>query len=588
MGRKSRLTAGVDGNREQLFHEKGSIKKKWKNRVPIALIFPNKYALGMSNLGFQLVYQLLNRDDAIVAERVFLPDSGIKPVSIESGRPLADFPLLFFSVSFEQDYQYMLMLLEMSGIPSLACERTEKSQVVSAMAAGGQPLVVAGGVATFMNPEPLAPFVDLFIIGEAEPILDSAMELLLPGINRKSKVKLLEEIGTKLPGCYAPGLYEVVYAPDGALLSNTPKKEHATLPPRIKKVIMNSCGSVAAHSQILSPQAEFSDLYMTELGRGCSRGCRFCAAGFIYRPPRLWSAQTIINAIDARPDNTERVGLLGMEMARAEDVNLIADYLSKQSCALSFSSLRADIINSSLLELLGSSKLKSAAIAPDGGSERLRLVINKGITENDVLTAAELLVKKGIQNLKLYFMIGLPTESQADLNEMVDLILKVKKKILTVGRSRGRLSTLTLSINCFIPKPWTPFQFHPMEKVALLKQKLKFLRKKITAEPNIRIKTESPEKAFFQAVLSMGDRRVGLALLAMLRNNCTWKQAIINENINPDYYTLRQRGVTEPFPWEIIDHGIERKYLWSEYQKALSEKTTIPCDTSRCKRCGVC
>jgi radical SAM superfamily enzyme YgiQ (UPF0313 family) len=218
----------------------------------------------------------------------------------------------------------------------------------------------------------------------------------------------------------------------------------------------------------------------------------------------------------------------------------------------------------------------------------LRLVINKGITENDVLTAAELLVKKGIQNLKLYFMIGLPTESQSDLNEMVDLILKVKKKILTVGRSRGRLSTLTLSINCFIPKPWTPFQFHPMEKVALLKQKLKFLRKKITAEPNIRIKTESPEKAFFQAVLSMGDRRVGLALLAMLRNNCTWKQAIINENINPDYYTLRQRGVTEPFPWEIIDHGIERKYLWSEYQKALSEKTTIPCDTSRCKRCGVC
>jgi radical SAM superfamily enzyme YgiQ (UPF0313 family) len=277
-----------------------------------------------------------------------------------------------------------------------------------------------------------------------------------------------------------------------------------------------------------------------------------------------------------------------MEMARPEDVALIADYLSNQSCSLSFSSLRADIISSSLLELLGSSKLKSAAIAPDGGSERLRLVINKGITEKDVLAAAEILVKKGIQNLKLYFMIGLPTESQSDLDEMVDLIMKVKNKILTVGRARGRLSTLTLSINCFIPKPWTPFQFHPMEKVALLKQKLKFLRKKIAAEPNIRIKTESPEKAFFQAVLSRGDRRVGHALLSMVLNNCTWKQAFAKENINPDYYTLRQRGATEPLPWEIIDHGIERQYLWSEYQKALRGKKTVPCDTSHCKRCGVC
>jgi radical SAM superfamily enzyme YgiQ (UPF0313 family) len=588
MGRNSKLTAGVVGNRDHLFHERGSIRKKWKNRVPIALIYPNKYGVGMSNLGFQLVYQLLNRDDSIVAERVFLPESDTKPVSIESGRPLTDFPLLFFSISFEHDYQHILMLLEMSGIPSLASERTSKSRTITAMAGDGQPLVVAGGVATFMNPEPLAPFVDLFIVGEAEPILGSVLAFLLPGIGKQNKEKLLAEIGITLPGCYAPGLYQVTYAADGTFLSNTPRKDFSALPLRIKKVVMDSPGNVAAHSNILTPMAEFSNLYMTELGRGCSRGCRFCAAGFIYRPPRLWPAQAIINAIDSRPDNTTRVGLLGMEMARSEDVALIADYLSNQSCSLSFSSLRADIINSSLLELLGSSNLKSAAIAPDGASERLRRVINKGITENDVLAATEILAQKGIQNLKLYFMIGLPTESQSDLDEMVDLIMKVKEKILIVGRSRGRLSTLTLSINCFSPKPWTPFQFHPMEKVALLKQKLKFLRKKIAAEPNIRIKTENPEKAFFQAVLARGDRRVGHALLAMVRNNCTWRQAFTENNISPDYYTLRQRDQAEPLPWEIIDHGIERKYLWSEYQLALQEKTTIPCDTSRCKRCGVC
>jgi radical SAM superfamily enzyme YgiQ (UPF0313 family) len=588
MGRNSRLSAGTANIKELLFHEKGSIKKKWKNRVPIALIYPNKYALGMSNLGFQLVYQLLNQNDAIVAERIFLPEKNTRPLSVESGRPLADFPMLFFSVSFEQDYQHLIKLLEMSGISSLSFERTNKSKNIESQASGGQPLVVAGGVATFMNPEPLAPFVDLFIIGEAEPILYSVMAHLLRGIEKTSRMELLEEIGTNLPGCYIPALYEVTYDSNCILQSNTPKDGHARLPPRITKVNMDSPGNVVAHSNILTPFAEFSGLFMVELGRGCSRGCRFCAAGFIYRPPRLWSAQAIINAIDSRPDGCSRVGLLGMEMARSEDIALIADYLSNQSCSLSFSSLRADIINSPLLELLGSSNLKSAAIAPDGGSERLRQVINKGITENDVLTAAEILVKKGIQNLKLYFMIGLPTENLSDLEEMVELIMKVKKKILAVGRAKGRLSSINLSINCFIPKPWTPFQFHPMEKVALLKQKLKFLRKKIAGEPNIHIKTESPEKALFQAVLSRGDRMVGKALLTMVLNDCTWKQALKMENISPDNYTLRQRGETELFPWEIIDHGIERKYLWTEYKKALEGKTTLSCDTSRCKRCGVC
>ncbi len=588
MGRNSRLAAKIGSSREQLFHEKGTIRKKWKNRVPVALIYPNSYGLGMSNLGFQLVYRLLNQDDAIVAERVFLPESDTKPLSLESGRPLADFPLLFFSVSFEQDYLNVLMLLEASGIPALESERTGRNSVITAMAAGGQPLVIAGGVATFMNPEPLAPFVDLFIVGEAEPVLDSILSLLLQGLGQENRRELLASIGANLSGCYAPGLYRVTYDSAGNLVTNTPQKSYAGLPPRIKKATMDSPGNVASHSNVLTPLAEFSDLFMVELGRGCSRGCRFCAAGFVYRPPRLWPPQAIINAIASRPDAASRVGLLGMEMAHPEDVASISAYLSSQSCSLSFSSLRADIINSPLLDLLGNSNLKSAAIAPDGGSERLRLVINKGITENDVLTAAELLIQKGIQNLKLYFMIGLPTETQADLDELVDLTMKVKKKILAVGRTRGRLSTLTLSINCFIPKPWTPFQFHPMEKVAILKQKLKFLRQRIAGEPNIRMKTENPEKAYFQAVLSRGDRRVGRALLAMVRQHSTWRQAFAGENLDPDDYNLRLRGADEIFPWEIIDHGIERKYLWAEYKKALEGKATVPCDTSRCKRCGVC
>jgi radical SAM superfamily enzyme YgiQ (UPF0313 family) len=438
-----------------------------------------------------------------------------------------------------------------------------------------------------MNPEPLAPFIDLFIIGEAEPILLPVMAHLIKGIG-KDKNDLLVKIASDLPGCYVPAFYQEEYDTKGKLSAISPKAEYPLLPERIKKVVLDSPGDFAGHSKILSPTAEFSNLFMTELGRGCSRGCRFCAAGFIYRPPRLWKAQSIIDAIDSRPDSCSRIGLLGMEMALPDDISLIADYMADKSCSLSFSSLRADIINSSLTELLGKSNLKSAAIAPDGGSERLRQVINKGITESDVLTAVEILAQKEIRNLKLYFMVGLPTETQADLNEMVTLIMKVKEKILDIGRAKGKISLLTLSINCFIPKPWTPFQFHPMEKVASLKQKLKFLRKTITTESNIRIKVESPEKAFFQAILSRGDRRVGLALLQMILHNCTWRSAFKKEGITPNDYTVRQRDLTEVFPWEIIDHRINREYLWSEYQKALQAKTTDPCDTSQCKRCGVC
>ena len=587
MGRNSKLTAGFTGKRENFFLEKGSIKKKWKNRVPIALIYPNFYSLGMSNLGFQLVYHLLNQNDTIVAERVFLPELNNKPLSVESGRTLSDFPFLFFSVSFEQDYQNLIMILELAGISSLTTHRSNKGQDISAQAAGGQPLVVAGGVATFMNPEPLAPFIDLFVIGEAEPVLPPLVAYLTEGIG-KNKTGLLVKIASELPGCYIPAFYQPVYDTEGKLLTIGPSVKYPSLPDRIKKVVLDSPGDFASHSKILSPSAQFSNLFMTELGRGCSRGCRFCAAGFIYRPPRLWKAQSIINAIDSRPDGCSRIGLLGMEMAQSKDVSLIADYLADKSCSLSFSSLRADIVSSSLTELLGQSNLKSVAIAPDGGSERLRQVINKGITENDVLTAVEILAQKGIKNLKLYYMIGLPTETQADLDEMVNLIMKVKGIILDIGRTKGKICHLSLSINCFIPKPWTPFQFHPMDDIANLKQKLKFLRKTIGAEPNVRIKAENPEKSFFQAILARGDRRVGLTLLQMVHNNWTWRQAFKNENINPADYTTRQRDQYEIFPWEIIDHGITRKYLWSEYQRALQDKTSIPCDTSQCKRCGVC
>ncbi|MGW8160938.1 MAG: hypothetical protein ACWGN1_01690, partial [Desulfobulbales bacterium] len=282
MGHHSRVTAGHTV-KDRSFQEIGSIRKKWKNRTPIALIFPNTYQLGMSNLGFQVVYRLLNQEDSVVSERIFLPAPGEKPLSVESGRPLADFPLLFFSVNFEQDYLNLVMLLEMSGIAAFTAERTKLSPHITANANYGQPLVVVGGVAAFMNPEPLAPFVDLFIVGEAEPVLGAVMERLLNGIGRRDRTELLAGIGADIPGCYIPALYDVAYDSTGHYLRHTPKEGYPDLPHRVKKQIMTSTGNIAGHSSILADQAEFSNLFMTELGRGCSHGCRFCAAGFIYR-----------------------------------------------------------------------------------------------------------------------------------------------------------------------------------------------------------------------------------------------------------------------------------------------------------------
>jgi radical SAM superfamily enzyme YgiQ (UPF0313 family) len=567
-------------SRNLLARETGGWRKKWTDKLPVALIFPNLYRLGMSNLGFQLVYGLANHQPQVVCERVFLPETHGQPLSVESGRPLRDFPVILCSISFEEDYLNLLRILMLGGIEVQAERRRQADPFREA----GAPLIIGGGVATFINPEPLTPFLDLLVIGEAEPVLPTILEALL-GVRRKlDRPAFLRELATAVPGCYVPQLYDCEYDPDGRLVSMAAAPG---LPARVRKVT-GAPQPVAGHSQVLTPEAEFADLFLVELGRGCSRGCRFCAAGFVYRPPRLWDPESIKAALAARPPQVRRIGLLGMEMARSKDLIALSEYLRGEQCSLSFSSLRADVISPELLALLAASGLKTAAIAPDGGSERLRRVINKGITENDLLQAAEALIEVGVANLKLYFMIGLPTEEEEDLEELVALTLRIKEKVLAVGRRRGRLSTMTLSVNSFVPKAWTPFQFHPMDSVASLKGKLKFIRKSLAGQANLRVQAEAPDKAYLQAVLARGDRRLGAALPAVLLSEKNWRQTLKEEGINPDFYAGRQRGEQELFPWEIIDHGLDRRYLWREYQRALAGKRTSPCEIEHCRRCGVC
>ncbi len=575
-----------------LTSETGTIRKKWKNRLPVALIYPNTYPVAASSLGFQIIYGLLNRLDEIVCERFVLPSSPGPLRSLESNRPLSDFPLVLGSISFEHDYIHLISLLAAGSIPLLATDRQEE---ISA----GSPLVIFGGVAVLMNPEPLAPFADLMVIGEAEPVLDKILAiistLLAQSAGRKT---ILQTLAQTLPGCYAPSFYNVIYGPHGQVEQI---EVVDSIPERVQKIVVNRM-STASHSQLASPKAEL-DLFMTELGRGCSRSCRFCAAAFIYRPPRLWDGEAIINALNQRPESMDRIGLLGMEMVADPILDRIIDYLRENSCSLSFSSLRADRISQPLLDLLTASRIKSVAIAPDGCSERLRRVINKNLTEDDLLKAAIQIITAGIVHLKLYVMIGLPTETEDDLAELVSFIGRLKRKIDPLGRARGRLTEITLSINSFVPKPWTPFQYcsygglNPEEAclkntsrraVAALKNKLKYLRKRLGSKANIRIKTDRPDRVLRQAVLSRGDRRLAPALIKAAIHGTVFKKALHETGLSSWEYAIRPRDREERFPWEIIDHRIQRKYLQREYEKATTERLTSPCNTDKCRSCGVC
>ncbi|MBU0482469.1 MAG: radical SAM protein [Proteobacteria bacterium] len=566
------------GPEHSLSSEKGSWKKSWTGRLPVGLIFPNAYRVGMSNLGFQLVYDMLNCLDEVVCERLFLPADGEMALSVESSRPITDFPILLVSLSFEKDIISLLSMLLAGNIEPLAEKRAGLPvKPVS-------PLIIAGGVACSINPEPLAPFVDLMVIGEADPPLTQIMSRLiregLPG----DRSSVLAEFGRKIVGCYVPAFYEYFYTAHRKLEKIVARQG---LPARIA-VSRSENKEVAVCSKIVTPAAEFSDLFLVELGRGCSRGCRFCAAGYVYRPPRLRSLASVLEALHERPEGITKVGLLGMEMAKAEDLAQIVDTLLAQGCRLSFSSLRADTLNDSLIRLLADSNLKTVALAPDGGSERLRKVINKGITREDILGSAEKLVRAGVVNLKLYFMIGLPTETEEDLLEMVTLVREVLGVMSGPGRERGRLSTLTLSINPFVPKAWTPFQFHPFATIEQLKNKMKFLRQNLVGVANLKIMGEKPDSAFLQAVIARGDRRLAPALIELAKSGANWRHVFRQNDITTDDYVGCDRGEGEIFPWTIIDHRIKPGYLWREYQRALGEKMTAPCDTSRCKKCGCC
>lgn len=539
--------------------EIGAIKKSWKNRIRVLLVYPNTYSVGMSNLGFQAVYTLLNQYEEVVCERFFLPDTKTYAanqfLSLESGKRFTNFHIIAFSLSFEQDYLNLLYILSKTGIPLYSKDRDTRF-----------PLIIAGGVACMLNPEPVSAFIDCFLIGEAEAVLPDFMTHFDPAMKKKS---CLMHLSTHISGLYAPVFYEATYNKDNTLRAFGPV---ADLPSKIRRRFTSDLSAVPTYSALLTPHTAFSRTFLIEIGRGCFHGCRFCAVGYVYRPPRFRPVSQLKSYVDLAIPLTNKIGLVSSAVSDLPGIIDLCNYAHENQLSLSFSSFRADSLTPEFADTLHRCNVKTATIAPEAGSERMRKVINKGITESDILQAVETLVISGIPNLKLYFMIGLPSETSDDIEAIVRLCRTIKRKFLETSRLKHKMGKISVSINPFIPKPFTPLQWAPMDHEHSLKIKIKQIKNGLRSIPNVNVQADKPRSAYIQTLLSRGDRRACRILSQTLKAHGNWTKVLKISSPDPDFFTYRQISTDELLPWDFIDHGIHKEFLCKEYQKATQVK----------------
>ena len=573
-------------NRKDLIDRLQELYKDEDSRVTVnphagqkvAIVYPNTYFVGMSNLGLHIIYEEINLRNDSVCERIFLPekkeleayDKTKTPLmSVETQRPMHQFDVVAFDVTFEMDYFHIPLMLRHGRVPIMGKDRTEFD-----------PIVIAGGPCATFNPEPFADFIDAFIIGEGEGIVSRVLDIIrdgkMEGLDRHAILRQLANIS----GVYVPSLYVPIYSEDGEfkgydIVEGAPKtiKRHFEM--------LTSGGETV----VATNYTEFGAMYIIEVARGCGRHCRFCMAGYCFRVPRVRPLDILKEGVDRAEKLGKKVGLMGAAISDYPEVDELVTYIRSKDMRYSCASLRADSLTQAVVDGLADSGQKTITIAPETGSERLRRVINKGISEEHLKNAATLSAKSGIQYMRLYIMIGLPTETDEDIEAIVGLAERTQAHMAEVG-CKGRL---TLSINPFIPKPFTPFQWMAMDNQKTVEKKLQYIKKALQKNRRIEVLVESPKEAYIQGVLARGDRRLGavLAACAADRGSKSFKAEMKAAGLDMDEMNYRERSFDEFLPWSHLDMGMDDGYLEMEWKRSVDEAYTPPC-VQGCKRCGVC
>lgn len=578
------------------------IKPADEVEATICLAFPDVYEVGMSYLGFKILYHLLNKQQGVQAERVYAPwidmeakmrERHIPLRTLETKKTLKECDIVGFTLQYELSYTNILNMLDLGGVPVLAAERTEQD-----------PLVIVGGPCVY-NPEPLADFFDFAIIGEGEEVMAEVMEAYKawkragkPG----GRQAFLQEV-VKINGIYVPSFYEVEYNENLTVKAVRPVNVNA--PAVVYKRVVRDMNSVDFPTSPVVPFGEIvHDRIMLEVFRGCSRGCRFCHAGMVYRPVRERKPEVLKDLARQLVDNTgyNEISLVSLSSADysclAPMVHNMIDEFKDDRVSVSLPSLRIDSFCVAIAKEIQAVRKSGLTFAPEAGSQKMRDVINKGVTEEDLMNAVGAAFESGWNSVKLYFMIGLPFENDDDVLAIADLARKVQYKYYQVTGKRG--CKVTCSASFFVPKPYTAFQWFAQDDLDNIRRKQFLLKDEIKTIKNVTLNYHDSKTGIIEAVFARGDRKVGKALLLAWQKGARfdgwsdcfdyerWLEAFAEAGLDKDFYAARQRGEHEVFPWEHISPGVSRKFLWNEWQKAYAQQLTHDCRRSTCTGCGVC
>ena len=558
----------------------------------VALAFPDIYDLGMSNLGLMILYDIVNKHKNLLAERVFSPWTDMESLmrleeiplfSLETKHPVREFDLLGISLPYEQLYTNALNLIDLAGMPVRSVERDET-----------YPIVIAGGHACY-NPEPMAPFIDVFVIGEGEEAILKIIAVLRAAkhLSRETQLRYIAQI----EGCYVPGFYDISYQEDGTIEAITPNMPEA--PPRVLKTIV---------PQLPPPVTEFIVPFIEtvhnrapiEIMRGCTRGCRFCHAGMVTRPVRERPVEEVLSAMEDIIESTgyEEIALLSLSSSDYTHVleltQKIGERFGDLGLNISLPSLRIETVSTQLMDNLGDSRRGGFTLAPEAATEKMRNTINKYVTHEELLETAREIYRRNWRTIKLYFMIGHPTEEMEDVQAIIDL----SKQVLAEGRKfHGKKAGVNVGVSTFIPKPHTPFQWEPMDDLAHVEEKLDLLQRELRGQ-GLRLRWNDPQESIFEGFLSRGDRRLAAVVERAWRKGAkfdawadhfredAWQEAMAEEGIDSEFYTHRRRSLDEVFPWEHVDIAVTKKFLSKDYLMSLEQETRIDC-RHQCFACGI-